>query len=63
MKDSQLREIARIRNESNVEITMLKRKLDNKVIATTPRARGKENNIQTGLFIDNEEVIEKRQLV
>lgn len=37
---------------------MLKRKLDNKVTATTPR--GKENKGQAGLFIDNEEVIERR---
>ncbi len=40
---------------------MLKRKLDNKVTVMTPR--GKENKISAGLFIDNEEVIEKRQLV
>lgn len=62
LKDSQLREIARIRNENNVQVTKLKRVIEG---LPTGGASGKENGRknQANLFVDNEEVIERRHLI
>lgn len=67
LKDAQLREIARIRNENNVRVTKLKREIES--LKTLGRARSGQENQQNkrkskgSLFIDNEAAIERRNLI
>lgn len=66
LKDAQLREIARIRNENNVEVTKLKRIIENfKVPGSAPHVTGKENRsgAKGGMFVDNEVARERMQLI
>lgn len=54
-----MREIARIRNENNVEVTKLKRLIDGRFLQER-----KENKTTDGnMFVDNEQVLERRQLI
>lgn len=67
LKDAQLREIARIRNENSVAVTKFKREIES-LKASGRSQQGQENqqNKRKGkgsLFIDNEAAIERRQLI
>lgn len=60
LKDTQLREIARIKNENSVEVTKLKR-----IIDSMKNGKGyKENSTisKAVAFVDNDELLERREL-
>ena len=60
LKDTQLREIARIKNENSVEVTKLKR-----IIDSMRNGKGyKENSTisKAVAFVDNDELLERREL-
>ena len=61
LKDSQLREIARIRNENNVTVTKLKRVIEGKDQYNKENSSKSQKNNQ--IFVDNEEVLERRHLL
>ena len=66
LKDSQLREIARIRNENNVTVTKLKRVIETlKMPARSQTAceMQAKSKGKGSLFIDNEAAIERRELI
>ena len=58
LKDSQLREIARMRNENQIEITKLKRVIDGK-----NKENSQKSHVNSQMFVDNEEVLERRHLI
>ena len=64
LKDAQLREIARIRNENNVVVNKLKRQLEGLEPAHHPSSSGGHSQAQTAasskVFIDNDEMMEIR---
>ena len=66
LKDTQLREIARIRNENNITVTKLKRQIDglrggrSHSVAGLAKSKGSS---KTALFVDNEAAIERRNLI
>lgn len=62
LKDSQLREIARIKNENNVQVTKLKRVIAGQSLPNKENIKQSSKNNQ-GLFVDNEEVLERRHLI